>query len=97
MNQFIEYICRGVVRSEDAISRLNKHVTKLTKCVRITNTRVTCVAIAGLCFGVVIAMQDKEIKELQKQVADLAKKSEGAKDPENVVENTEEQNQQEGA
>ena len=93
MNQFIEYVCRGVIRSEDAIKHLNKNVAKLVKCTRITNTRVTCLAVAGLLITAVVAMQDKEIKELKKQVADLAVKDESA----DTADTTEEQNEQEGA
>lgn len=94
MNNFIEYVCRSVIRSEDAICRLNKNVAKLAKCVRITDARVTCVALGGLCIAAVVAWQDQEIKALKKQVADLTKDADDADD---TTENTEEQTQQEGA
>jgi len=67
MNEMIQ-LCRSVANSENAIRRLNKSLTKMAKCCRMTNTRVTCVAIAGLFITAVIAMQDKEIKALKEQV-----------------------------
>lgn len=89
---FMEYVCRGIVRSEDAICRLNKRVVKLAKCTRSLNTSILCIGIGTLMLGTVVAIQDKEIRELQKQVAELTAK------PEIQNENaTEEQNQQEGA
>ena len=75
MNELI-HICRSVANSENAINRLNKSVVKLTKCCRITNTRVTCVAVAGLLITAIIAMQEKEIKALKEQVANLTVKTE---------------------
>lgn len=87
MDHFIEYICRGVVRSEDAICRLNKRYVKLAKCMKGTNVAVMCIGVGAIMVASVVWMQDNEIKALQKQVAELTK------DPENV----EEQNQQEGA
>lgn len=84
MDHFIEYICRGVVRSEDAICRLNKRYAKLAKCTKSTNVAVACIGVGAIMVASVVWMQDNEIKALQKQVADLTPK-------------TEEQNQQEGA
>lgn len=83
MNHFIEYVCRSVVRSEDAICRLNKRYAQLAKCMKRTNVGVICIGVGTIMVASVVAMQDKEIKALQEQVADLSK--------------TEEQNQQEGA
>ena len=68
---FMEYVCRGIVRSEDAICRLNKNVTKLAKCTRSTNTGVICLCVAGIMMCSVIAIQDQEIKALSRQVKDL--------------------------
>ena len=94
MDHFIEYICRGVVRSEDAICRLNKRYVKLAKCMSRTNVGVMCIGVGAIMVASVVAMQDQEIKALKKQVTDLA----AARGPmENVVDDTEEQNQQEGA
>lgn len=84
MDHFIEYICRGVVRSEDAICRLNKRYVKLAKGIQRTNVGVICIGVGAIMVASVVWMQDNEIKALQKQVADLTPK-------------TEEQNQQEGA
>jgi hypothetical protein len=84
MDHFIEYICRGVVRSEDAICRLNKRYVKLAKHMNRTNVAVMCIGVGAIMVASVVWMQDNEIKALQKQVADLTPK-------------TEEQNQQEGA
>ena len=90
MNEFIEYICRGIIHSEDAVKRLNKNVAGLAKNIRFTNSRVTCVVIASLAITAVVAIQDKEIKALQQRVADLEDKNE-------THDTTEEQNDQEGA
>lgn len=90
MNHFFEYVCRSVIRSEDAINRLGTNVTKLAKCCRVTNARVACIGLGALGILAVVAMQDKEIKALQKQVADLAAKTE-------TPDTTEEQTEQEGA
>lgn len=87
MNHFFEYVCRSVIRSEDAINRLGRNVTKLAKTCRMADT---CAALACLGIIAVVAMQDKEIKELQKQVTDLAAKTE-------TPDTTEEQTEQEGA
>lgn len=94
MNELI-HICRSVAHSENAINRLNKSIARMGKCCRIINARVTCVAVAGLLITAVVAMQDKEIKALKKQVADL----EAARGPmENVADDTmEEQTEQKGA
>ena len=89
MNELI-YICRSVANSENAICRTNKAVRKLAKCIRSTNTSVICLGIAGFMILSVVAAQDKEIKALKKQVADLAAKTE-------TQDTTEEQTEQEGA
>lgn len=81
---FMEYVCRGIVRSEDGICRLNKKVAKLAKCTRSTNAGVICMGVAGVLMWSVIVLQDQEIKALKKQVSTIATKME-------------EQNQQEGA
>ena len=94
MNQFIEYVCRGVIRSEDAIRDLSKNVVGLAKCHKRLTASVICLGVAGLLLTSVVAEQDKDIKALKKQVSDLA----AARGPmENVVDNTEEQKDQEGA
>lgn len=93
MNEFIEYVCRGVIRSEDAIKNLNRNVRSLAKCNRNLRAGLICFGISSLLLTSVVAMQDKEIKELKKQVADLAAKDE----PEDTADTTEEQNEQEGA
>lgn len=100
MNQFIEYVCRGVIRSEDAIKNLNRKVAGLTKCHRNLAVSVICVSISGLILTSVVAAQDKEIQALKKQVATLIpvpeeKPEEGS--TEDTVDTTEEQNDQEGA
>lgn len=98
MNHFIEYVCRSVIRSEDAICRLNKDVAKLAKCTRNTNKSVACIGIGVIALCSVVWMQDNEIKALQKQVADLAKKEEAVEsDTNDTADTMEEQNQQEGA
>lgn len=94
MDHFIEYICKGVIRSEDAICRLNKRYVKLAKCMSRTNVGVICIGVGAIMVASVVAMQDQEIKALQKQVSDLAATREPIK---NVVADTEEQNKQEGA
>ena len=66
MNSFMEYVCRGVVRSEDAIRCLNKRTIKLA-------TAVICLGIASLGVTAVLLAQDNEIKALRNQVDDLAK------------------------
>lgn len=94
MNEFIEYVCRGVIRSEDAIKNLNKSVRALAKCNRNLRASLICFGISGILLTSVVAVQDKEIRELKKQVADLAAKDEPE---EGSTDNTEEQNEQEGA
>lgn len=95
---FMEYVCRGIVRSEDAICRLNKRVAKMAKCANRTNTGVICIGIGTLLLCSVVWMQDNEIKALQKQVADLAKDEESvAPDTHDAADDMEEQTQQEGA
>lgn len=89
MNELI-YICRSVANSENAICRLNKAVNKMAKCVRSTNTGVIYLGIAGIMILSVVAAQDKEIKALKKQVADLAAKTE-------TQDTTEGQTEQKGA
>ena len=94
MNHFIEYICRGVVRSEDAICRLNKRYAQLAKCMKRTNVGVMCIGVGAIMVASVVAMQDQEIKALKKQVDEIT----AAREPvENVVDETEENTQQEGA
>lgn len=98
MNQFIEYVCRGVIRSEDEIKRLNREVRTLNKCHRKLGVSIICVSIAGLLLTSVVAAQDKEIQALKKQVADLAVKDEPEEgSTEDTTDTTEEQNEQEGA
>lgn len=94
MNHFIEYICRSAVRSEDAICRLNKRMTKLNKCMNRTNVGVMCIGVGAIMVASVVWVQDTEIKALRKQVDEIT----AARGPMgNVVDETEEQNQQEGA
>ena len=71
MNHVIEYLIRGVVRSEDAICRANKRVANLAKCCKRANL---CIGGACLIALAVVYIQDREIKALQKQVDDLAAK-----------------------
>ena len=95
---FMEYVCRGIVRSEDAICRLNKRVTKMAKCASRTNTAVMCIGVGTLLLCSVVWMQDNEIKELQKKVSDLTKGEEPVEpDTNDAADDMEEQNQQEGA
>jgi hypothetical protein len=91
MNQFIEYVCRGVIRSEDAIKNLNKKVVGLAKCHRKLSVGIICVSVAGLLLTSVVAAQDKEIQALKKQVADLIPNEEPEEN------STEEKNDLEGA
>ena len=94
MDHFMEYICRGVVRSEDAICRLNKRYVKLAKCMSRTNVGVMCIGVGAIMVASVVAIQDQEIKALKKQVEEIA----AARGPmENVVNETEENTTQEGA
>lgn len=93
MNEFIEYVCRGVIRSEDAIKNLNRNVRTLAKCNRNFRTSLICFGVSSLFLTAIVAIQDKEIRELQKQVADLAVKDEAIE----TADTTEEQNEQEGA
>jgi hypothetical protein len=95
MNNFIEYVCRGVIRSEDAIRHLRRNVSGLVKCTRNLSTSVICLGVAGVLLTAVIYDQDKDIKALKKQVAALAKDAEAKNEP--VTDNMEEQTQQEGA
>ena len=94
MNELIG-ICRSLVNSENAIKRLNHNVTSIARYCRRTNAAVLCVALAGIGLTAVLAIQDKEIKALQKQVADLAKNAEDISD--DTSDATEEHNDQEGA
>ena len=86
MNELIS-ICRSVTNSEHAICRLNRAVFKLAKGVRSSSI---CFAVAGIMMCSVIAIQDKEIRELQKQVSEIAAKTK-------THDTTEEQTKQEGA
>lgn len=98
MNEFIEYVCRGVIRSEDAIKNLNRSVRNLVKCNRNLRAGLICFGISGILLTSVVAVQDKEIRELKKQVADLAAKDEVEESStEDTADTTEEQNEQEGA
>ena len=81
-------ICRSVVNSENAIHRLNNKVGALARCCRKTSAQITIVAVAGLMLTALVAVQDKEIRALQKKVADLETKNTGT---------TEEQTEQKGA
>ena len=74
MNELI-HICRSMVNTENAINRLNKNIAKMAKCCRVTNARVTCVAIAGLLVTAVVVIQEREIKALQEEVACLTMKT----------------------
>lgn len=82
MNHFMDYVCRGIVRSEDAIRRLNKNVTKLAKCNSQLSTAVICMGIAGMLTAAMLAVHDKEIKALQKQVSELATTTEVSEEQE---------------
>lgn len=97
MNEFIEYVCRGVIRSEDAIKNLNRNVRALAKCNRNLRAGLICFGISGLLLTSVVAFQDKEIQALKKQVADLAKAEPEEGSTEDTADTTEEQNEQEGA
>ncbi len=94
MNSFMDYVCRGIVRSEDAIRCLNKRTIKLAKGNKQLATAVICLGVSGLLTMAVLWTQDNEIKALQKQVADLNAAREPLK---NVVDDTKENTQQEGA
>lgn len=93
MNHFIEYVCRGVIRSEDSINRLNRNVAALAKGNRNLAASVVCLGVAGILMTSVLFEQDKEIKALKKQVADLTKPAEDVI----VADNVEEVENQEGA
>ena len=99
MNHFIEYICRSAVRSEDAICRLNKRMTKLTKCMNRTNVGVMCIGVGAIMVASVVWMQDNEIKALQNKVDNLNKGLDILLDieEEGDADKTEENTQQEGA
>lgn len=68
---FMEYVCRGIVRSEDAIGRLNKNVVKLAKCNNKLATTVALLGIAAMMSATVICANIKDIERLEKQNADL--------------------------
>jgi cell division protein FtsB len=98
MNSFVDFVCRGIVRSEDAIRCLNKRTTKLAKCCRQTNAAVLCFGVASLLTLAVIAEQDREIKALRNRVEELAKDVADVEDHADYLAKTmEEQNKQEGA
>jgi peptidoglycan hydrolase CwlO-like protein len=69
---FMEYICRGIVRSEDAINRLGKSVKQLAKNDRAIKGGLVYVSIAGALMCFIIAAQEREIQALQQKVEDLA-------------------------
>lgn len=98
---FMEYVCRGIVRSEDAICRLNKRVGKLAKYARNTNTAVICIGIGTILLCSVVWMQDDEIKALREQVgylrSEVADTTKEAETESQEGTTTEEQTQQEGA
>lgn len=77
---FMEFVCRGVVRNEDGIRRLNKNVTKLAKCCRTTNGCVAGLCMVGFMFAAVIYANAKDIEVLQKQVKDLTHEVEELKE-----------------
>lgn len=93
MNEFIEYVCRGVIHSEDAIKHLNRKVVGLTKCHHNLAIGIICVSVVSLRLISVVYEQGKEIKVLKKLVADLVDEDE----PKNTTDTMEEQNDQEGA
>lgn len=82
MNHFMDYVCRGIVRSEDAIRRLNKNVNKLAKCTSQLSIAVTLMGVAGMLTAAMLAAHDKEIKALQKQVSELATTTEVSEEQE---------------
>ena len=82
MNHVIEYLVRGVVRSEDAICRLNKNVRSLAKCHCYLTAGALCIGVGALMVASVVAEQDKEIETLKKQVNDLAAKVEVSEEQE---------------
>ena len=67
---FMEFACRGIVRNEDNIRRLNKNMTKLTKIVRDTNGIMFCVIYANA----------KDIELLKSRTKDLAREVEELKE-----------------
>lgn len=77
---FMEFACRGIVRNEDNIRRLNKNMTKLTKIVRDTNGIMFCMCMAGIMLGGVIYANAKDIELLKKQNKDLAREVEELKE-----------------
>lgn len=98
MNHFMDYVCRGIVRSEDAIRCLNKRTIKLAKCNRQLSTAVMCLGVAGILTLAVVAAQDNEIKALRARVDELAKDVADIEDHADYLAKTmEEQIQQEGA
>lgn len=68
---FMEFACRGIVRNEDNIRLLSKHMVKLAKCNNMHNTAIKGLCFAGIGLCCIIAAQGQEIKALQKQVKDL--------------------------
>lgn len=94
MNEMM-HMCRSIVNSEHAINRLGNRVFDIAKYCRKTSTRVTFLAIAGLLTMTAIAMHDKEIEALKKQVAELKAAKAEAEDEASTT--TEEQKDQEGA
>lgn len=76
---FMEFTCRGIVRNEDNIRRLNKNMAKLTKIVRDTNGIMFCMCLAGVMLSSVIYANAKDIELLKKQNKDLAREVEELK------------------
>lgn len=77
---FLEFACRGIVRNEDNIRRLNKNMTKLTKIVRDTNGIMICMCLTGVMLCGVIYANAKDIELLKKQNKDLAREVEELKE-----------------
>ena len=77
---FMEFACRGIVRNEDNVRRLNKNMVKLAKCVNGTNNAILLLAGAGMLATALIYANAKDIKTLQKQVKDLTHEVEELKE-----------------
>ncbi len=77
---FMEFACRGIVRNEDNIRRLNKNMVKLAKIARNTNGVMFGMCVAGAMLASVIYANIKDIELLQKQVKDLTHEVEELKE-----------------